>query len=947
MNQKIGRLVLVGLAFWLAVGSVGFGLFTKRALALTPFVADDALGQVTGIGDPSFTTYDSHQLPEPNNIGVDTVMSVAYDNVRHRLFVADGNNRVLVYATDENGVSVQNEAQYVLGQPDFVTNSADTTQSKMDYPYALCFDPIENRLFVGDESNHRTLIYDLSSGITNGMNASYVLGQPDFTTAGSTASQSLMRNSTGIAYDPTGKRLFVSDSTSHRVLIFDISGGITNTMNASYVLGQSDFTTITSGLTQSKFNSPDKMAFDDDRDLLFVGDHNNHRTLVFDISSGITNGMNASYVLGQADFTSNAAAITQAGQRYPGGVSFDPSTNRLFVALDANAQGSRLVVYDTTTLSNGMNASYVLSHTDFVGTASTNPSGRFAADYAEGVYYSPDIQRLYVGDWGNYRVLSFDISGGITNGMNADDVFGVLNAEGERDTNVDWETTDILQTWNAGPYYSSSWMNYPSGAVLDPVDHRLFALDSADNRIMVYQLNSDNELQSRHADYIIGKDSFYDQPYSGSQLTQSSFDWAYGIDYDTTNKRLFLADYLNNRVLVFDVSSGITSGMNASYVLGQVDFTSDGLATTQAGMYGPGGIAVNETTNQLFVTDWGNNRLLVYDLSSGIANGMNASYVLGQPDFISSDAATTQAGMDGPEGITIDEDDNLVFVSADNNRITVYDLSSGITNGMNASYVLGQSDFTSSTSSVSQNQFVPYAINYDQEHSRLFVTDMDANRALVFDLSSGITNGMNAAGVIGQPDFTSFTGGTSQTALGFSSATGVYYDSSAERLYLAEDGNSRMSVFYFPRLNPIASTATIGQSYSAILGSQTEGTPNYVVLSGDIPPGLSLNAGSGVLSGVPTQGGTYSFRARVSDNNGVAGTFLDERDYTITIPDAPDPGPDPSPSDDPQANDTIDGVLANTGAPYYLVLAVALAVIGISVVALYKRRKQQHGRLYN
>ena len=53
---------------------------------------------------------------------------------------------------------------------------------------------------------------------------------------------------------------------------------------------------------------------------LFVGDGNNARVMVFDIST-ITNGENATNVLGQPDFTTKTAATTQSKLSAPRGLA--------------------------------------------------------------------------------------------------------------------------------------------------------------------------------------------------------------------------------------------------------------------------------------------------------------------------------------------------------------------------------------------------------------------------------------------------------------------------------------------------------------------------------------------------------------------------------------------------------------------------------------------------
>jgi hypothetical protein len=72
-------------------------------------------------------------------------------------------------------------------------------------------------------------------------------------------------------------------------------------------------------------------------------------------------------------------------------------------------------------------------------------------------------------------------------------------------------------------------------------------------------------------------------------------------------------------------------------------------------MSGPQGLAYDASSSRLFVLDNNISRILVFNVASGtIANGENASYVLGQTGFTSSTSATTQSGMNFPQGLAYD-----------------------------------------------------------------------------------------------------------------------------------------------------------------------------------------------------------------------------------------------------------------------------------------------------
>jgi hypothetical protein len=87
---------------------------------------------------------------------------------------------------------------------------------------------------------------------------------------------------------------------------------------------------------------------------------------------------------------------------------------------------------------------------------------------------------------------------------------------------------------------------------------------------------------------------------------------------------------------------------------------------------------------------------------------------------------------------------------------------------------------------------------------------------------------------------------------------------------------------------------TVGVAYGATVVASGGAEPyTYSVSSGSLPPGLTLGAATGTISGTPTTAGTSNFTITATDANGCLGS----RAYSIVIAAAlPPPGPNDIPS---------------------------------------------------
>lgn len=178
---------------------------------------------------------------------------------------------------------------------------------------------------------------------TNNQPASLVVGQADFTSKNTTASQTISPGPSAAAVSSTGK-LAVSDANANRVLIYN-AVPTTNGAPANVVVGQPNFSSTTAGTSASQIGQCYGTAFSPDGTKLLVSDFGNNRVLIFN-TIPTTNGASADVVLGQPNFTSNVAPSTPTASSIAGVFGITFSGSRLLVA---TSNAARLLAFDGNT----------------------------------------------------------------------------------------------------------------------------------------------------------------------------------------------------------------------------------------------------------------------------------------------------------------------------------------------------------------------------------------------------------------------------------------------------------------------------------------------------------------------------------------------------------------------------------------------------------------------
>ena len=330
--------------------------------------------------------------------------------------------------------------------------------------------------------------------------------------------------------------------------------------------------------------------------------------------------------------------------------------------------------------------------------------------------------------------------------------------------------------------------NAPMSIAVDENTGKLFLAEYGNHRVLRFA-SVDDFINGNAAEAVLGQVNF---TANSSGTTQSTMDGPTGIVVDN-NGTLWVVEHFNARVTRFDNASTLANGANADGVLGQPNFTTDVEAIGQANMRRPT-FAVIENDGTLWVSDRDNSRVLRFDNAATLPNGANASGVLGQPDFNTDLPGGTIATTSSANGIVIIEN-ALYMGSYVNNRILIWENAKNKPNGADADRVLGQSDFTTTSYSISQSSVdFPFALSADKDNN-LYVTDIIANRVLVFMDAPSKANGANADKVLGQPNFTTSSPGTSANKMSSPAQTTVFESNTRTYLALADYGNNRILLY--------------------------------------------------------------------------------------------------------------------------------------------------------
>ncbi len=515
-----------------------------------------------------------------------------------KLIVADASNhRVLIwndYTAFASG-SVTTNANVVVGQANKTTCTANAGNTRMNQPYGVFYDSTGDKLYITDRDNHRVKVYS-SIPAADGAASSYVLG--DSNTAANTGAQAdRIRNPEGgvvVIHDYTASddMVIASDTLNHRIAFWTPTIPSAESTNANFWLGKSTFNLSNTAnylsTSSASLKSPEDVEIYGGQ--MFVADAANHRILVWDDTLKI-NGTVPDFVLGQANFTGEAASNAQNGLNSPYGLC--AGDNKLFVT---EYSSNKVSIFQLPITGNQPNKIAVLGQTTYVATTADATGanlGKF--ENPADCFYDEATDRLFVADYNNHRVLYWDTfvadfetaTGGVMDGGAANQDSIVLAADYYLGVN---NTVSLTQ----------NGLNLPRGVYYDGTN--IWVADTSHARILRFDLPTGN---AQNATLVLGQPDFTTA--NTNSTTQAALRNARSVF--VIGNKIYATDQTSERVVMWNNPSSDGDIMTSQ--AGQTDFTN--LNNRESGAYipmiDPAGMATDGL--RLFIIDRGLNRVMV------------------------------------------------------------------------------------------------------------------------------------------------------------------------------------------------------------------------------------------------------------------------------------------------------------------------------------------------
>lgn len=597
-------------------------------------------------------------------------------------------------------------------------------QAGLNGPYDVAVDGSGN-VFIADYGNHLIRRVDAVTGIITSVAGN---GSFSFSGDGGPATQAGLYNPSGVALDTAGN-IYIADSSNLRVRKVDAATGLITTVagggNPPDGLGDGG------PAIQADIAGPMDIALDGSGNI-FIADDYHHRIRRVDAVTGIITTVAGT---GGWGFSGDGGPAIQANLYNPRGVSLDAAGN-IYISEFYNDR-IRKVDASTgiiTTIAGNGGEGFSGDGGPAIQARLYHPRGGVAID-GSGNIYIPDCENMRIRKVEAATGVITTLAGNGTEGYSGDglsapqaslrpaqirlDPYGnvyIADASNSRVRRVDAMTGIITTVAGGGSPPDGLGDGGPATQAALGVPVDV-ALDAQGNLFI-----ADTTLRVRRVDAATGVISTaagngtWGASGDGGPATQASLWRPSGLALDLAGN-LFISEYDRYTVRRVDALTGIIETVAGGG--NPPDGVGDGGPATQALIQKPIGIAVDDSGN-LFIAEMLGSRIRKVDF-----NGMISTVAGNGTTSLSGDGGPAiQAGLHWPNDVALDNEGNLYIADAYNSRIRKVDVN-GIISTVAGSGAWG--DFNGDGGPALGAAFQPGGVETDA-NGGIFITDGLSNR---------------------------------------------------------------------------------------------------------------------------------------------------------------------------------------------------------------------------